>query len=279
MTDSTVDETRQAVIGKAENWQSEAGPTGSDWRALVAVGSFPAALAAFHASGADPELRFTLEELNRLAGLLRARSWVRARRVLDGIDPAERGDWLDWSALEAGVQALREAAEALDLRETERALELLDRIDLGVLAAETANLRGAALIFQGDTDTARAWFVQAVELDPRHYRAVTNIGNAALEAGDADEAISWYEKALELNGDFPNAHHNLGVAYRRKGRIAQSIKALKAGQKAQQRFDQTEAREQLGSIGSGASRKYGRWLLYGAGIAGVYWFLSSRGVI
>jgi tetratricopeptide (TPR) repeat protein len=248
------------------------------WREAVAQGSFEGALRAYFAAGPeDSQVQRTLEDLASLSGLVRSRAWNRARRKLDEIE--ERGEWLQWTQLEADLTALQSASEALDARETEAALELLADVQLPCFDAEAANLRGAAAIFEGDFQLARDWFERAIELDPRHYRAVTNMGNAALEAGKADEAIEWYEKALLLNSEFPNAHHNLGVAYRKKGQIGKSIKALKSGQRAQQRYDQVEARDQLGKLGRGAGRKYGRWLLYAAAAVAVYLFLNNRGVI
>lgn len=248
------------------------------WRDAVEQGSFEQALKAYYAAGPeDAQVQRTLEDLAALSGLVRSRAWNRAHRKLSEIEL--RGEWLEWSQLEADLTALQAASDALDSRDSEQALKLLDEVQLPCFDAEAANLRGAAAIFEGDFQLAREWFERSIEQDPRHYRAVTNMGNAALEAGDADEAIVWYEKALLLNNEFPNAHHNLGVAYRKKGQIGKSIKALKSGQRAQQRFDQVEARDQLGKIGRGAGRKYGRWLLYAAAAVAVYLFLQNRGTI
>jgi tetratricopeptide (TPR) repeat protein len=248
------------------------------WRERLSEGSFEAALKAYFAAGPeDPAVQEALESLCSLTILARSRAWNRARSRLQAI--TQRGDWLDWDQLDADLTALQAAAAALDSRDSEAALEQLESVQLNFFAAETANLRGAAAIFMGDFTLAREWFERAIELDPQHYRAVTNMGNAALEAGATDEAIEWYEKALRLNNDFPNAHHNLGVAWRKKGQIAKSIRSLKSGQKAQQRFDQLEAREQLGTLGRGAGRKYSRWLLYAAAAVAVYWFLNSRGML
>jgi tetratricopeptide (TPR) repeat protein len=273
--DSTV---RSAAGGDGQVGQAAGAVHAFAWRERAAEGSFEAALAAYFAAGPeDAGVQQSLESLCSLVALTRSRAWNRARRQLEAV--SERGDWLDWNQLEADLAALQAATEALDSRDSQAAGELLDSVRLACFEAETSNLRGAAAIFEGDFTGASAWFERAITLDPKHYRAVTNMGNAALESGDTDMAIEWYEKALRLNGDFPNAHHNLGVAYRKKGQIAKSIRSLKSGQKAQQRFDQVEAREQLGRIGRGAGQKYTRWLFYAAAGAAVYWFLSSRGMI
>ena len=178
---------------------------------------------------------------------------------------------------------MRQAVAALDERELEQIEEHLVAAEHELFLAEIANVRGTASIFDNELERARAEFRRALEIDPKHYRALTNMGNAALEDGNFDEAIEYYQQAINLNGDFPNAHHNLGVAWRKKGNIAKSIASLKAGQKAQQKFDQAEAREQLGGMArrvtGGNSGKYLKWVLYAAVAAAVYWFLSSRGTI
>ncbi len=230
----------------------------------------------------DPGVRHGLEDLAGLMALLRSKSFNRAKRHLDSIEDRFAG--FDWEALTAQFDALREASGHLDERQPDEALERLQSVDLPIYQAEVRNMRGTAFIFTGDTEAARAEFEATLELDPRHYRALTNMGNAALEAGDHDAAIALYERAIALNADFPNAHHNLGVAWRKKGNISRSIRSLKAGQRAQSRFDQKEARERLGSFGnrggSGTNRnKYLKWVLYAAAIGLVYWFLTSRGTI
>ncbi len=253
------------------------------WRDRLANGELEPALTSYLRFGPEePGVQTTLEDLHALLNLVRSKAFARAERMLEQLD--NRPDWFDWNGFENSFRALRDAAAAVDEREPDRCEELLNDVTHVLFRAEAANMRGTALIFRGEFEAAREQFDQALLIDPKHYRAVTNLGNAALEAGDLDGAIAFYERAISLNADFANAHHNLGVAWRRKGRIGKSIAALKAGQKAQQRFDQAEAREQLGRMtrgvtGKAAGSKYIKWALYALVAAGVYWFLSSRGTI
>lgn len=266
----------------SEQTVSQSAATEASWRDRLAVGELEGALGNYLKFGPEEAgVQETLEDLHAILTLVKAKAWARAERAFARLE--QRPDWFDWAAFEGSFTALRQAVAALDEREADRVEEVLAGCQHPLFQAEVANVRGTALIFKGEFDTARAEFDQALTIDPKHYRAVTNLGNAALESGDLDAAIEYYQKAINLNSDFANAHHNLGVAWRKKGNIAKSIAALKAGQRAQQRFEQAEAREQLGKmtrgVTQGNSGKYLKWAAYGLVAIGIYWFLSSRGTI
>lgn len=261
---------------------SNAGAVQLSWREFLLNGELEAALSNYLRFGPEESgVQAVLEDLHDVISLVKAKAYNRAERALARIE--HRPDWFDWAGFETSFSALREASAALDERDTSAVSEIIARARHPLFSAEVCNIRGTALIFEGDFEAARAEFDRCLEVDPKHYRAVTNLGNAALEAGDLDGAIAFYQRAINLNGDFPNAHHNLGVAWRKKGNIAKSISALKAGQRAQQRFEQAEAREQLGKmtrrVTGGSGSKYLKWGLYALVAAAVYWFLSSRGTI
>ena len=88
-----------------------------------------------------------------------------------------------------------------------------------------------------------------------------------------------YERALALNDTFGNAHHNLGVAYRRKGQVGKSVRALRKAQGASQKQIREEARESLRSGVGGGLAKYGRWLVYFVVAAALFLLLRSRGLV
>lgn len=254
----------------------------ADWRERLSGGELEGALGTYLRFGPEePGVQATLEDLHDVLKYVKAKAWARAERALARLE--ERPAWFDWDTFTDGFVALRDATKALDEREHDKVEAYLAQCLSPLFRAEVANVRGTALIFKGEFDAARAEFESALAIDPKHYRAVTNLGNAALESGELDEAIEYYQKAINLNSDFANAHHNLGVAWRKKGNIGKSISALKAGQKAQQRFEQAEAREQLGKmtrgVTQGNSGKYLKWAMYALVAGGVYWFLSSRGTI
>ena len=145
--------------------------------------------------------------------------------------------------------------------------------------AEAETQRGTALVFLGDAEAAVSAFEKATTFDPRHYRALTNLGNVALERGRTDEAISHYENALKLNENFANAHHNLGVAYRRKGDVGKSVAAIRRAQRVSKQRDREEARAVLKTFGGEQRSKYLKWFLYALAAVGVFLLLRAQGII
>ncbi|THF89075.1 tetratricopeptide repeat protein [Deinococcus sp. KSM4-11] len=101
----------------------------------------------------------------------------------------------------------------------------------------------------GNAHRARERFEEALQADPGHYRAITNLGNLSLEAGDAKAAEARYREALKLNAEYDGAHHNLGVALRRQGRVGEAVSAIRRGQRLSMRRSkddtQAEMREQF----------------------------------
>ena len=222
-----------------------------------------------------------LGELAELQSLLREKAWARAqgfaKRLLAHY-PEYLGD--AEADLSTEVARLGESGAKLERGDAEAALTLLDEVTLPLLEAETQTQCGTARVLLGDAEAAEHAFREAVASDPKHYRALTNLGNVLLEAGRIDEAIPFYERALVLNEDFANAHHNLGVAYRRKGQVSRSVASIRKAQRVSRRQNSGDAREALRSLtGGGRSHtgKYLRWALYGVLAVGVY-LLFNQGI-
>ncbi len=97
------------------------------------------------------------------------------------------------------------------------------------------NKRGVARMALGRAEDARADFEAALAIDPTHAPAHVNLGNLALEAGDAAAAIVRYERAAVLDPDYAPAQFNLSVAYKRLGRHADAVRALRAAQRLEGR--------------------------------------------
>ncbi len=250
-----------------------------DWKAELAAGRLGAAHRAYVMSGAtDAALREALGGLSDVETLLRQKSWRRALRRFGQIEA--RPAVVPWGSLAADLERLRRSGEALDRRKPDEAVTELDSLDSDVFfRAEADTQRGTALIYDDRVDDAEACFRSALEIDPRHFRALTNLGNVALEQGRVDEAIAAYERALVLDDGFANAHHNLAVAYRRKGQLGKSVRSLRRAQRLMQRRDADEARERLGSLSGGRTLRSLRWLLYAAAAVALYLFLKSRGMV
>jgi len=119
----------------------------------------------------------------------------------------------DFSAAEAAFSALIDASSTAP----ERAFLL--------------NKRGVARIGLERRDLAHADFAAALEARPDYPPALTNVGNLLLEEGSVEEAIARYERAIERDPEYAVAHLNLSVAYKRAGRIADAVRALRRSQR------------------------------------------------
>ena len=251
------------------------------WRELAAAGRFEQAermriLAV--GEGAEPDSDVDATGLRSLADAqaeMRRKLWSRSLRRLQEVEG--RPDWIDWDATVEAAERLTDAGAMLDRREVAEAKERLDEGPAGPLEAERLTQLGTVHVLDQEPEEARACFDEAIALDPKHPRAIVNLGNVALEAGEVDRAIELYQAAIELDDGFANAHHNLGVAYRKKGRIGDSVKALRRAQKAERARDSQVAREELRGVGKKARRGGGRWVMWAIAFGAVIWFLASRG--
>lgn len=248
------------------------------WQDALAAGRAGEALALYRRSQQiDDAVYEALDTLAAMQVALREKSYTRALRGVSKLE--QRPDLLDWDGLEADLVRVQKGAEETGKSRVEDALSTLAPVAAPLLRAEVETLRGTVQVIDNRVDLAREHFENAVAADPKNYRAMTNLGNLALEAGDIDAAIAAYERALALNDSFGNAHHNLGVAYRRKGEVGKSVRALRKAQGASQKQLREEARETLQSGVSGGLAKYGRWLVYIVVAVVVFFLLRSRGVL
>ena len=246
-----------------------------NWQEHLQAGRLAEALSA-QLAAPQPDARVTelLEGLTELRGFLRAKQWERARKAAEALASES-----SLPQLGTEVAQLGQSGKHLERGEAEEALALLEGVHLPLLRAEAETQRGTAQVFLGDAEAAERAFKDALSHDPRHYRALTNLGNVALEQGRTDDAITHYREALALNENFSNAHHNLGVAYRRKGQVNKSVASIRRAQRVSQQREREEARGALKALRSGGGGKYLRWLLYGLAAAGIYLLLRAQGVL
>jgi lipoprotein NlpI len=114
--------------------------------------------------------------------------------------------------------------------------ELLARDSLA--APECAfllNKRGVARIGLELREPAREDFTAALEAVASYSPALTNLGNLLLEDGRLDAAIARYEGAIAADPEYAIAHLNLSVAYKRAGRLAEAVRALRRSQQLEAR--------------------------------------------
>ena len=251
-----------------------------NWQTHIVGGSLGDALSAeLERPQPDETVLALLEGLGELHVLLRAKQYDRAealaKRLAADLEPVLPN-------VQAQVSLLAESGAKLERGEAEEVLALLGGVTTALLRAEADTQRGTAQVYLGDAETAEQTFRAALEHDPKHYRALTNLGNVLLEAGRTDEAIELYERAVRLNEGFANAHHNLGVAYRRKGQVSKSVAAIRKAQRVSRQRDRDDARGSVKALAGGLrgrSGKYLRWVLYGGAAAGLYWLLRSQNIL
>ncbi len=138
--------------------------------------------------------------------------------------------------------------------------------------AEAWVRRGVELALSGEREAARGAFEEALRWDPRHPRALVNLGNLELEAGRVDAAIDYYQRALKLDPDLADAHHNLAVAYRRKGEIDRMVRHLKRAERLRL-YPPRESRGRRGGVPPFFTR-FWFWLLLAVLL---YLLLGGRG--
>ena len=255
------------------------------WRELLAARRFGVArhaylleISATPGSGEGDEVtRAALSALADVEDLVRERSYLKAKTRIERMEL--KGPLAPWEAIIADLDALALTAKALDKREPDEALAGLEPLAASWLAAEVMTQRGTAQIYLGELAEAQESFAAALEVDPQHYRALTNLGNVALEEGRVDDAIDFYERALKLNDQFANAHHNLGVAYRRKGHLSKSVRSLRKAQRVAQRHETAQARESISQWSGARGSKVVKWVVYAVIGVVLIWFLRSQGYI
>ena len=136
--------------------------------------------------------------------------------------------------------------------------------------AEAWVRKGARLAEEGEKEAAREAFEKALSLDPRHPRALVNLGNLELEAGRVDAAIERYQEALKIDPELADAHHNLAAAYKKKGNIDRMVRHLKRAQRLTM-YPPQESRGRKGGVAPVYTRFWFWFLL----AALVYFFLQG----
>jgi tetratricopeptide (TPR) repeat protein len=113
------------------------------------------------------------------------------RRALEHI-------WFHQAGKDA-YRSLEQAHAAIEKKEYQRALALLDRmIDRYPTFAEAWNRRGALYFELGDFEKSLADSERALALNPNHYGAMQGIGVCRLQLGDVAEACRYLRAALKL---------------------------------------------------------------------------------
>ena len=113
--------------------------------------------------------------------------------------------WLDAPDEDASI--LMDAVQgAMAAGEGERALDLADRlVALAPDWAEGWNKRATILYVLGDDDASVADIRETLAREPRHFGAISGLGQIFLRRGEPARALEAFEAVLELSPASPNA--------------------------------------------------------------------------
>jgi tetratricopeptide (TPR) repeat protein len=147
------------------------------------------------------------------------------RESTDGAQLAEAEDliWALWCAHENedAAQRMQRAMGAMARRELDTAQDLLDTlVEDWPQWAEAWNKR-ATVRFLVERDVESLLDVQrTLRLEPRHFGAVSGLGQICLRAGDPVSALVAFEHALRLN---PNLTGVRDAVARLRGRVSRVL--------------------------------------------------------
>lgn len=124
------------------------------------------------------------------------------------------------TSLEAQLRPLRERLSSGTAADVEQQLVALLR--QGHRHEDLTNLLGLTLLLQDRRDEAEKWFRETIRLNPRHHRALVNLGGLCLTTGRPEEAARLLASAIELtdphSGETLAALTNLSLAQQQLGR-------------------------------------------------------------
>jgi tetratricopeptide (TPR) repeat protein len=122
--------------------------------------------------------------------------------------------------LERRLQPLKERLSSATAPEVEQ--QLLHLLQQGHRHEDLTNLLGLAALMQDRREDAERWFRETLTLNPRHHRALVNLGGLFLSTSRPEEAVQVLSRAVELiNPQAPEALAaltNLSLAYQQLGR-------------------------------------------------------------
>ncbi len=106
-------------------------------------------------------------------------------------------------------------ADALERKPGDSAIERL--------RADSLHRLGVQLQTQGRRGEAMASYREAIEVDPGHVDAMTNLADLSAAGGELDRAIELYGAALARAPEHAQIHRRLGVALAYRGRPEQAV--------------------------------------------------------
>jgi tetratricopeptide (TPR) repeat protein len=137
---------------------------------------------------------------------------------------AEQGLWLLWTRSgDAGIdQLMAQATEDMQAGRHQEAIQILSRvIEKKPEFAEAWNRRATVYYLAGEFRKSLADCDQVLKRNPRHFGALSGLGQIYLQLDDEESALKWFRRALEMNPNMLSVEMNIKMLEERlKGRRA-----------------------------------------------------------
>jgi hypothetical protein len=85
---------------------------------------------------------------------------------------------------------------------------------------------GAAWLSEGNFESARRRFLEAIDLDDGIPEAYNGVGVTYRMRNDLRRALEWYKKALTVDPDFGDAYYNMACVYALEGQKEMALRYL-----------------------------------------------------
>ena len=122
--------------------------------------------------------------------------------------------WQRW--LDAGSTQTNERLQTGIIAMNAGYLQLAEEVFSDVVGqapqfAEGWNKRATVRYFMGDHSGSIADCARVLELEPRHFGALSGLGMIHVALGDDKEALQWFERALEVHPHLPGVKENISI--------------------------------------------------------------------
>lgn len=258
----------------------------SSWQDQARMGNWKRASAIAQLLPADAHIVNALDKIVTLQADLRARRYLQASDSLDKAQSALQefptslegsrqllDHWLNPIQLQQALKLLQQQSQQDHKDPASITSQLTEPLSHPFTKAEALNILGIWHAHRRESEAARTCLEQALEHDAGHYRARMNLGNLALESDDLEQAERLFRQVLQEAPDYDSAHHNLGVVLRRQGKLYESVKAIRKGQRlGVQRIKEDSKLEAKQQLATNPKLKLARWGMF-ALLGGMFFWL------